>query len=616
MGLFKRSLEGIAKLHLGPILRFLNWFGFLASRLCPTGYVNLRETEPMQKSSKPVSKARFAIPSLILLLLTGPLAGDDVASSDHIFYLMQSDKPLPSFQLYEKYKTQLGRHDFEVLQQMATIILEQGIRSSDPEIQLMSLYGASIAGLTSTVDILAEGIKSQNPETQMASIQFLAHMQDDRCDELLTKAMSSNFLMARMEAGYHLSLRKHLKATGQIEALMHRMPDELRALFPQFFALIGTKDAMIVLRQLIEDPYASVRIEAILSAARAGRDDLLPKIRAHASHSSVDEQEACATALGLLKDSQSIPRLQRLLKAPSSNIQLAAARSLYLLGDPSVKTFVEEMAKAHNLFAIALLGDFSGPSETLLQLLQEGSLAVRWNSAISLLKLRDPRCLPVIEEILIKDSRDLGFQPNYSVGHSLLSWKVVPSIHSHMARDPRFDLLAITTQVREQLLSQCLELPENAFLHIARQIFDSRQIELIPVLVGLLENHQTEATLELLKKKSQTAGAPYVRAYCTLALYRLRREQGYEDVIRQWIGNVKNVEMFRFRPIVPFSMRQSEKTNYELTPEESSRLLIEAYEALADRHDEKSLNMLIEAITYGNPKNRYTLAGLLIRAIQ
>jgi HEAT repeat protein len=549
-----------------------------------------------------------------------PLVGEEAKSHpidpDHIFYLMQSHKPLPALQLYEEYKAQLGRHDFEVLQQIATIILEQGIHSSDPEIQLMSLYGSSMAGLTSTIDILAEGIKSRSPETQMASIQFLAHMQDDRCDELLTKAMSSDFLMARLESGYHLSARKHLKASGQIESLMHRMPVELRAYFPQFFALIGTKDAMIVLRQLIEDRASSVRIEAILSGARARRDDLLPKIRAHATHSNVDEQEACAAALGLLKDSQSIPQLKRLLKGPSINVQLAAAKSLYTLGDMSQRFFVEETAKSHNLFAIALLGDFAGSGDTLAALLKEETLNVRWNAAISLLKLRDPRALPVIEEILIKDSRDLGFQPNYSIGHSLLSWKVIPSVHSHMKQDYPLDLFTITAQVREALLVQCLELPENAFLHIAHRIFDSRQTDLIPVLVSLLENHQTQASLEILKKKSQTAGAPYIRAYCTLALYRLHQEQGYEDVIRKWIGNAKDTPMFRFRPLVPFSMRQSEKTNYELTPEESSRLLIEAYEALASRHDEKSLNMLIEAIRDGHPKNRYVLAGLLIQAIQ
>jgi HEAT repeat protein len=529
---------------------------------------------------------------------------------------MQSNKFLPAFALYDEYKKELGRHDFEVLQQISTIILEQGIHSSDPEIQLMSLYGASIAGLTSTIDILAEGIKSPNPETQMASIQFLASMQDDRCDELLTKAMSSNFLMARMEAGYHLSLRKHAKAAGQIEALMHKMPDGLRAYFPQFFALIGTKDAMIVLKQLIEDPSASVRVEAILSAARSGRDDLLPKIRAHATHSSVDEQEACATALGILKDSQSIPQLQRLVKAASINIQLAAAKSLYMLGDVSQRFFIQDAAKARNLFAIALLGDLPGSESILVDLLEENALNIRWNAAIALLKLRDPRALPIIEEILIKDSRDLGVQPNYSVGHSLLAWKVIPSIHSHMKQNHPFDLLAITTQLREQLLIECLELPENAFLHIAHRIFDSRQIDLVPILVSLLENHQTEAALNLLKKKSQTAGAPYIRAYCTLALYRIYREQGYEEIVRKWVADARDVEMFRFRPIVPFSMRQSEKKHYELAPEESSRLLIEAYQALADRHDEKSLNMLIEAIREGHSKNRYILAGLLIRAIQ
>ena len=109
-----------------------------------------------------------------------------------------------------------------------------------------------------------------------------------------------------MEAAYQLANRKHRSAVGQIESLMQRIPPMFRFYFPQFFALIGTSEAITILKALIEDPYTFVRVESILAAARFDRDDLLPAIRAAATHANISEQEAAACALGTLKDSKSL----------------------------------------------------------------------------------------------------------------------------------------------------------------------------------------------------------------------------------------------------------------------------------------------------------------------
>lgn len=547
---------------------------------------------------------------LILLLLSYLYPIDP----QQVTYLMQSKKVKASIELYEEYKKELGRDDFEILQQMAAILLEQGVHSLNPEIQLLSLFGASIAGLSSSIDLLEQGIKSSSGETQMASIQFLAQMQDDRCDELLNKAMSSPFLLVRMEAGYHLAMRKYRKATGQIEALMHKIPHEFWFYFPQFFALIGTSDAISVLRQLMEDSSALVRVEAILNAARYGRDDLLSKIRTHATHLHTDEQEAAATALGILKDSKSLPQLKKLATSASLNVKLAALRSLYLLGETSSIEEITSLAKQGNLFAINLFAELPGGEETLAPLLKHENIHIRMNAAMALLKRRDRRALPIIEEILLHDTRDLGFQPHSSIGHSLTAWKIVPSLEQHQKQLP-YDLYAISLNLREELLIQCLELTQNDFLHIAHRIFDTKQYDLVPLLVSLLENHQTEEALHLLKQKAHQTGSPLIRTYCNLSLYRLNQPGPYEQAVRLWISQTKNSEMIRFRPTIPFHMRTSHSP-YELTAEESSRLLIEAYQTLSERHDVQAIEMLLDAIKSGNPKNRYVLAGLLICALQ
>jgi HEAT repeat protein len=353
---------------------------------------------------------------------------------------------------------------------LATIILEEGIRSSDATVQLSSLYGTAFAGMTSSLDILEQGIKSPNFETQLASIQLLAHMHDDRGNELLTKAMASPFLMARMEAGFHLASRKHRKATGHIEALMYKIPEELWFYFPQFFALIGTSDSIDVLKKLMENQVAMTRVEAILCAAKFGRDDLLFKIRAHATHLNHDEQEASASALGILKDSKSIPQLKRLASSVSVPVKLAALRSLYWLGDTQALEPIFDLARQHDIFAISLLGEFPGGEEILVPSLQHPNIHVRFNAALSLLQRRDNRCLPAIEEFLLRNAKDLGFQPHSSIGHSLTAWKVVPSMKQHIKKLP-FDLAAVSLQMREQMLAACFRTFRDQVFYKLRKKF-------------------------------------------------------------------------------------------------------------------------------------------------
>jgi HEAT repeat protein len=272
------------------------------------------------------------------------------------------------------------------------------------------------------------------------------------------------------------------------------------------------------------------------------------------------------------------------------------------------------MAREQNLFAIALLGEFPGGEEVLYPLLKHESIHVRFNAAFSLLQRRDERCFPALEEFLLRNAKDLGFQPHSSIGHSLVSWKVVPSLQQHVKNLP-FDLAAITLQMREQMLAACLELSEESFLRVAEKIFLNHELDLIPLLVQLLENHHTEKAIFLLKRHAEHAGAPLIRTYCNLALFRLKEKGPYEARLRHWIRRVQSEEMVKFRPSLPWHQRKN-TSPYELTPEENTRLLLESYQALADRHDEKGIEILLQGIKQGHPKNRYALAGLLIHTLQ
>jgi hypothetical protein len=550
--------------------------------------------------------------SLIVFLCLS--ASTQALEKEHVTYLMQSKEIDGALDLYEDYKKEIGRHDFEILVQMCSIILQHGIRSADVTTQLSSLYGTSVASLNSSLDILEQGIKSQNIETQLASLQMLARLHDDRGDELLTKAMASPYIMVRMEAGYHLAERKHRKATGHLEALMYKIPPDYWFYFPQFFALVGTHEAIEMLKKLMENSHPMTRVEALLNAARFGRDDLLPRIRAHATHFQPDEQEAAATALGMLKDSPSIPKLKHLTKSSYSSVRLAALRSLYHLGDTKALLPIFDLAKNEDPFAIALLGELPGGEEVLHELQSNANINIRLNATLSLLFRRDPRCIKTLYEFLLSDSKDLGFQPTSTVGHSLMAWKAIPSLRQHQ-KQLAMDLSGITLQLRDQMLIATLELPEEDFLSVASRVFEHRQLELVPVLVHLLENHGTEGALRVLRKNAEFAGAPLIRMYCNLALFRLKQEGPYEKRLKNWISEAQKLEMIKFRAAVPWNMKNTLST-YELTPEESTRLLLESYEALSEQHNEQGIEIILQGLRSGHPKNRYALAGLLIRTLQ
>ncbi|HSX27077.1 MAG TPA: HEAT repeat domain-containing protein, partial [Chlamydiales bacterium] len=367
------------------------------------------------------------------------------------------------------------------------------------------------------------------------------------------------------------------------------------------------------LKRLIEDADPQVRVESILNVARLGRDDFLPSLRKRLSHTHVAELEATAFALGVLKDSSSTKKLKKLASSSTESVRLAASIALLQFGDRTFVPQIEEMAKRSNLFAIAALGRISETEETLARLVRSSDLQVRLNAAIALLQRRDPRCVHALAELLIEDSRDLAFHPFNSVGRTLVSYKAIPSAELH-AKDPTIDL-SYSQAIREHLLREAIHLPEANFLQLARLVFNRQQYDLVPTLITLLENLQTENAIALLKEGAAKLSAPLIRDYCHLSLYRLKQEGPYEEYINHWVMRQKESELIRLRPLLPWKYRM-EQSDYSLTPEETSRLLIEAFLSIASHRDEKSIAFLLEAIQLGNPQNRYALMGLLMKATE
>ncbi len=530
-----------------------------------------------------------------------------------ILYLVRAKQYLAAVAAYRKQAHE--KHSLELLEQMACIILEQGAYDPDPEVGLLSMFGSGIGGIPFSLALLQRGLNSKSPSVQMAALQFLAHIQEDSVDNLLQKATLSEDFFVRMEAAYYLCARKSKTALGRLESLMHKTPEQVHYFFPELCALIDSPDATHLLRRLFQNKNPHVRISAILSASYHGRDDLTPYVRTALSHNHPAEQEACAMALGTLKDFNAIPKLIKLVSSGSSNVKLAAAYSLYKLGKREMKSVLIEMAEQENPFAITLLAKVEDAQEVLAKLTTSTNLTTRINSAIALLQHKDTRALVPLLEIFIRTSRDLALQPHFSTGQALTAWKVIPSATQHMHM-VHMDLYSFTLRQREKLLSQCLELPEENFLELALVLLNKPQTDLIPHLIGLLENLQTPKALDLLVQKSQVLGQPLVRAYCHLALFRLKHKGPHLQVLHNWLLHQKDKEIIHFRGALPWASPVQDKTPSEMTPEETGRLFIEICQAYAENHEPDTIDTLLEMISTGHPRNRYVLAGLLIQAIQ
>lgn len=555
---------------------------------------------------------KTSIKILILLnLFTFSIFADE-NDKGHILYLMHTNEIEKAFNQYQKISKST---DLETLQKMCLILLKLGAKSSDTEIQKLSMFGAGLCASNVSIDILEMGLQSSSVETQSISLHFISLLNDNKTDYLLNLAMKSDFLPTRLEAAYYMAQRKHPHAIGQIESLMFRLPTFLKPVFPQFFALIGTDNATKYLLRFLSDSNPDVRLETILSIANFNRDDLLSHIRKKFANSTIGEKEAICFALSNLKDSSCNKDLEKLAKSNIDNVKLSALRSLYLLGDHSKKEELEKLALEENLFAISILKEIPGSEETLKKLLKSKNKLAKVNAALGLLKLKDPSCINILKEILITNAKDSTLEPFQSIGRTMMYYKIVP-LALYRIKDIKEDS---SLAIREAILKETLEFNEDAFFKIIKMIFDTPQNDLIPTAITLLENLSSPKAIEFLKNRAKSSLVPLIRDYANLSLYRLKQEGPYEQYVSNWIKYQSNENLIQLSLASTDKKDKKNKKDdsiYSLTKEESTRLLLDMYVAIASKQDNNSLKLIIDSIKKTNPKNRYALAGLLIRSTQ
>jgi HEAT repeat protein len=506
-------------------------------------------------------------------------------------------------------KAQNGVDD-NLIEAFALAVLKKGAESKDKEEALLALFGASISLNEKAEQLIEKGCISPHPEIQIAALSMMARSRSDSAITYLNLALGAPHPLIRLEAAYLLAERKAPQATLKIESLMHKMPPEAHFLFPQLFARIGDEEAKRNLKKLLAHKDEKVRTETLLAIGRAGRDDLSREVRRALNHPDSGSKEAAAKAAALLKDEEAIPLLEKLSRHPSPSVKIAALSALKQLNRPVASNQLEAYAAEGNLFAISALADFPESKATLKSLLSHPDTAVRANATLSLLKLKEASSLQGLSEILIKDARDIAYLPSTSPSGALSAIKTIPSSRQNLAQKP--ELFEISLQLRERALEQAVNLSDAAFFELAQRIVQKGQNDLIPLLMSLLESKGSESLLTL-REAEQKAGAPLIRQWAALTLYKLH-EPGYEEKLKSWLKKEAAMDLIRFRPFVPWELRSG--STYDMSPNEKAGLWIAILEGLIRENPESAVTFLLELIAEGSQKNRFVFAGLLLRTIQ
>jgi hypothetical protein len=498
--------------------------------------------------------------------------------------------------------------DYSLLQEMCYHFLLTGTKSEDPGIHLMSLFGAGVAQSHKLLKVLEEGVQSREINHQLISLNFLSRYEDDEAYQCLVSALSSPYLMTRLEACFQLAQRGNPIVVDHLQALYHKVPVVVHALFPQILVQIDTPSSNQFLRQFLSHSNFLVRTETLMHLAKAKRDDFLPQIRKLATQKQFAQLEASLFALGEMGDSSSLPLLAEHSDSKQMPIRMAALIARYKLEDPDALAPLMDEALSGNLYAIAFLGqDDTEESLHLLRRLSEApEKNVQLNALCALMERQDSPSKALIETFLFSDDKAWGFAPASTPSGSCIAWRVTSLVGIQKEGDP---VLQKTKALKTQLLAAALELEEEFFFSLATKVFEEKTPFLIPPLVTLLSNHHTAEALTLLKEMSQKAGAPLVRNFCNLALYQLGEEGPYESRLLEWVKGEQQHQIIQLKE----EKSVERESAHSLSTDQTSAFYLSVLEAIAQNQTDQGVQTLLEILEKGNPVNRFALAGLLIR---
>ncbi|MCH9621364.1 MAG: hypothetical protein S4CHLAM20_07840 [Chlamydiia bacterium] len=533
-----------------------------------------------------------------------------------ILYLMSKGDQVGALRKYRQYFKKTGQHNYKLLREMSLAIIEQAVSWGEEEDTLLSLIAMEIAQEDSFTHHLGKLIHSKYYPVQAKTLSLLRRIDNEYSEMLIKSCLSSQFIMLRLEALSILVQKHNESALGQVEALMNMVHHFYHPMFVDFYALAGTKYAISVMKQMISNKNLNLNLATILAARNYRIEEMIPNLRHSLTHTSPIIQEAAAVALGSFSDSYSLSRLKTLSTSSHEETKLAALLALYSMDQKDYKDEIINLAKNGNLFAISSLASLDNTRRALHEIYYSDDNNLRINSALSMLEKKNPLSIPVIKDLITLDSNVFYIEVVNSPGKcfralrlkplsSLEKKEMIPMVKSH------------TVMIQNQILSKTIDLPRDKFMKIIDDIFLKKRNTLIPTAIALLENFDDDESKAYLSKKATMPGAPFIRTACHLSLWKSTKKKQHKEAITSWIKQFGKHEMISIQQkSTDKDSKKNQISEYELSLEEKSHLLIQAFLNISYSREKAGLDCILEAMINGHEKNRIPLAGVLLKTIQ
>lgn len=556
------------------------------------------------------SRKKIAIGLYIYFVFCTATSAAPIESKSQISYFLQRRHFPEAIWVYQQQAYLAKQHDPLAIEKIATAILSEGIESPDINKRLVAYHSMIACTYIPSVEQLKSAMQTTHPGLQLAAIYLLKQHTGDRSEEILRQGLLSPFPIIQLTTAQAIAQKKFPKAYALLESLLYKIPTSLHIYFPEFFATLDTVESRRKVVHFINGSDEKIRIAAIISAMQHQLEEALPYFRIILTHTNPLEQEACLFGLSHMNDTSCLSRMKELTKSACEEVALASSFALYSLGHHEYYTTIIKLAEKENLFATALLGAIFEGTHSLYGLLKNPNFTVRINAALSLLQLRDHKCLPVIMEILQAARQGTVFCQVTSQGgcmHYIKPQTSLPIINKGLALKSKQDSAAIV----EKVILQTSELTEKDFLVVAHYLLESNYSSLIPLITQLLENLQTPEAISILEAGVSKLGCPLIRGYSQVALFKLGRYP-LSRSLHQFLENSLRLSLVSYEEI-----RNKKNIGiFTLEPEENLRLVLTWMQAIASESCELSIDILLEAIRNSHELNRYILAGLLLQCIQ
>ena len=554
--------------------------------------------------------------NLFTLSLSAAFALSAEHEIDRIHFLIANKDYKKAISYYMQEYQEKKSHHVEILRDLGKSLIEEAICAEDPKEQLLGLYGLMMSSQSNLDFDFSKLILSKDLNVQMLAIQYLSAWHDDEIELLFNKAMSSPYLPARIMALGALVQNKSKLALMHIESLYYRLPPIFRPYFAQYYAALATPASLKILRQMLSDAQVPMKHAALLSICQFERDDFIDDIRKILTQNDPLITECAIKAVGIFHDLKSKTQVENYTKSSFANLKLASLLTLKSLKDDQSAAKIIEMAKLGDLFAIAILSRIENSEDTLVELAKSSDINMRLNALYALLERRDPRAKKLFIDFLKFHSLHDGINSIFSIGKTQSALKIYPAFRKQFEKSKEMiqQVEGMTKVIRNQLLIQALELPEDDFLEITKFLFDHDIDDLIPLAIKLLENCNSEKTKTMLEKMEQKTGSPKTRLYSLLALARQKSPRHQMELIN-WLSSQTKLPIFELEAFDTQELTLKKTDRFIITPDERSELLLEAYETLISTKNERCFPVLLEAIAKAPPENRAVLAGFLLKAL-